>query len=117
MQGKAKTDWNDIHLSKGIAEIQKQLMRKDIGAISSIVDKPIELPKTIADFVQIKSMKLSGSQIISIRDNAATIDNKRDLNQLVAAYNKSQQALEKSGSFTPEKTLPTKTRSEIEMDR
>lgn len=117
LQGKAKTDWNDIHLSKGIAEIQKQLMRKDIGAISSIVDKPIELPKTIADFVQIKSMKLSGSQIISIRDNAATIDNKRDLNQLVAAYNKSQQALEKSGSFTPEKTLPTKTRSEIEMDR
>jgi len=114
--GKEKTDWNDVHLNKGIAEIQKQLMKRDIGVISSIVNKPMESPKAITDFAQIKSMKLSTSQIISIRDTAATIDNKRDLNQLVAAYNKSQQAQEKSGSFTNEKSPPIKIRREVEMD-
>ncbi|WP_392536747.1 conjugative transfer relaxase/helicase TraI [Legionella sp. 227] len=116
LQGKTKTDWNDIHLNKGISEIQKQLMQKNTGTITLKVDKLIELPKPIADFAQKKSMKLSESEIISIRDHAAIIDNKRDLNQMVAAYNKSQQSIAKSGSFTPEKTLPIKIRREVEME-
>lgn len=87
-------------------------MKKDIGDISLTVD----IPKTIADFAQMKSMRLSKIQIISLRDNVATIDNKRDLNPQIAAYNKSQQVLEKSGSFTQEKSPPIKVRHEVEID-
>ncbi|MGM9451934.1 conjugative transfer relaxase/helicase TraI [Legionella bozemanae] len=116
LPGKSKTDWNDIHLNSGIPEIQKQLMQKDIRTISSKIDKPIELPKTIVDFVQMNSMKLSESQIMSAKDNMVTTDNRKNLNQLVAAYNKNQQEIGQSGSFTSEKTLPIKIRNEIEME-
>jgi hypothetical protein len=43
-----------------------------------------------------KSMKLKDSQIMSIsRYNVTAMDNNRGLNQLVVAFNKSQQSLEK----------------------
>ncbi|HBD7398683.1 TPA: conjugative transfer relaxase/helicase TraI [Legionella pneumophila] len=115
LQGKSKTDWNDIHLKKGITEIQRQLIQKDIGVSSSKVERPVELPKTIADWVQMKSMNLSDKQIISVRENAANIDQKRNLTQLVVDYNKSRQAIEKSSSFIAEKTT-IKIRNEIEME-
>jgi conjugative transfer relaxase protein TraI len=100
LQGKIKTDWNDIHLSKGIGEIQKQLLGKDIGTTSQTLVKPISIPENIANIAQMKSMKLNESQITSIQENTATINNNRNINQLVAAYNQRDQAIEKSSSFT-----------------
>ena len=116
LQGKIKTDWNDIHLNKGIAEIQKQLISKDIGTTSITPVKPIKIPEKIASMAQMKSMKLNDFQITSIQENTAIVDNSRNINQLVAAYNRRDQAIEKTGAFTPGKSPSIKINREVDME-
>ncbi|HCJ1109598.1 TPA: conjugative transfer relaxase/helicase TraI [Legionella pneumophila] len=116
LPGKVKTDWNDIHLNKGIAELQKQLVNKDIGSTLSTPIKPITIPERIANIAQLKSMKLNDSQITAIRENTAIVDNSRNINQLVAAYNRSNQAIEKTSSFTAGKVQSIKINREVDME-
>jgi hypothetical protein len=103
-------------LNKGIAEVQKQLICKDIGITSSTLVKPMIIPEGIASIAQMKSMKLNDSQITSIKENTAIVDNSRNINQLVAAYNKKDQAIEKTGSFTPGKSSSIKINREVDME-
>lgn len=115
LNGKVKTDWNDIHLSQGIAEIQTQLMKKDMAIIPFPLAKSFDIPKKIADIAYMKAMKLTDSQIGAICGNAITVDNSRNLNQLVATYHKHyQDTINKS--FVADKSALIKIHREKELE-
>lgn len=116
LQGKTKTDWNDIHRHLGIAEIQKQLTKMDIGTASSVIRKPMGITERIVDMMQIKSMKLNDSQITSIRDNSSKMSNSRSVSQLVSEFNKTQVSIEKQASYTPVKSASLGLTREVDME-
>jgi hypothetical protein len=66
---KEKTDWNDVHRIKGLAEVQKQLIKNDLGASPSNPEKPLAFSGKIKNWLQIKSLKLDEHQITNIQNN------------------------------------------------
>jgi hypothetical protein len=90
LKGLRKTDWNDVHRQKGILDIQKQLIHKDIEKASLSYGKPIEIPKFIIDMVQMKSMKLPNTQIKASHNKSFNINN-QGVDTLAADFKTNQQ--------------------------
>lgn len=107
-----KLDWNDVHLSKGIAEVQKQLLKNDVNLIPNNTTKPLYLSMETKTFAHIKSLKLSDSQMNSIKSISAEIDSSKRMDtQIFIPKNP-----EFNHSIKQEKMLPLNVKREIEID-
>lgn len=114
LEGLKKTDWNDVHRRKGIAEIQKQLMHKDIGDTSLLNVKPMAIPKPIINVVQMKSMRLNDAQITAIQNNSFRINN-RSIENMIADFKVNQQPHFGGQSSIKSLTITVKREVDIEL--
>jgi conjugative transfer relaxase protein TraI len=113
---KNKTDWNDILIHKGVAEIQRQLFGYDAKPLKHRLENTVSIPASITSNVLNKSTKFDDIKIQSIRDVSATLNKDRQLNQLLADYNKNNQQVDRIKSFAVEKAAIIKPTREMELE-
>lgn len=106
--GCIKLDWNDVHLNKGIAEIQKQLLKNDVNLIPINNTKLLHLSAETKTFAQMKALKLSDSQM----NSSAEIDSSKRMNtQILMAKNP-----EFNHSINQEKLPSLNVKKDVEID-
>jgi conjugative relaxase-like TrwC/TraI family protein len=115
LDGKTKTDWNDILLSKGVLDIQRQLLGHGVTSLKIERVNSILITPNIVNKATIKFNGLDAIKIKDIRDLSSSHTDK-NLNNLVADYNKNNLQIHKVQSFSIEKTAPIKINRELEIE-
>jgi len=110
-----KTDWNDVLLKQGVAEIQKQLLRNTINNISNKAIGQV-MPELLTRVDFNKSAKLDGIDTQSLRDVSMLLDKDKNLNQLVAAYNKTTQLNDSKNALSVDRASAIKIDREVDID-
>ncbi len=116
IQGKNKTDWNDVLLHRGVTEIQRQLFGKDIATTKSTLEKPMDVPSSIMALASSKSLKFDDIKIQTIRESSMTVSKEQQIHKLVDTYNKNNTTLEKNRSVSIVNPAPVKVHREVDME-
>ncbi|HAU1387078.1 TPA: toprim domain-containing protein [Legionella pneumophila] len=116
LEGRNKTDWNDILQAKGVAEIQKQLLANDTKNLHSLISNTTPFLDRLPSIVVDKSIKLTDSLKLSVQNVSASLHKETNPNKMVAEFQKHNQLSNRNNITTVSKEPVIKIVPELERE-